>query len=219
MGRKWIETEPGAQVDSEARPRPRPRSDDSRRPSDATPAGPAQMFDGRTLPEAQQGRQASDGRISTFAARLKCAGPDGARVRRLLQPDIPVRIWHRVYPYLPKEHLADGSLIVWHPGDDGWTRAIDCVHANRAILWRCSGASLMPAGAMRPVLHDFRALDTLDLADWSALVPDPRFREFIARADLQCRTLAEFVARWACELGPQEAGVVLGPLMALGAEG
>ena len=48
------------------------------------------------------------------------------------------------------------------------------------------------------MLHDFQRLDALESADWSALLPDPRVRAFVADVAPGCVSLSEFVARWAC---------------------
>lgn len=213
MGRKWTDKAPGAPPDSDAA---FGRWTDEDR-SDTTPHEP-QPFERTPAFERLGARVSSDAddRITAFAAHLRdCDATGASSVRQRLRPDIPVRIWHRVFPYLPREQMPDGSVLVWHPNEDGWTQAVDRVHANRPIRWRRSGAYVRAPGADRVMLHDFRRLDALESSDWSSLLPDPRFLAFVSGAAPGCGSLSEFVARWAFTLGPDEAGVALRRLIGI----
>ena len=206
MGRKWTDNDPCTLPDSEAAIGRWTDEDRSR-----TSAHEPLPFE-RTPAFRRLGARDTNGvddRITAFAACIRDCDLTGASVRQHLRPDNPVRVWHRVFPYLPREQMPDGSILVWHPNEDGWIRAVDRVHANRPIQWRRSGAYVRVPGADRVMLHDFQRLDALESADWSALLPDPRFRAFVADVAPGCVSLSEFVARWACAVGPDEAGVVL----------
>lgn len=149
--------------------------------------------------------------IVVFAVHAGAPDRDQAAIRRGLQVEVPVRVWHRVYPVLPKELRGDGGLIVWIPHEGGWDAALECVHARRPVRWRKSGVCLQLPGSNHVILRDFSEFDDAGLADWSLAVPDRRFVEFCARA--RCadgERLSEMLARWALEIGPREAGRVVG---------
>jgi hypothetical protein len=149
--------------------------------------------------------------IVVFAVDAGAPDRDQASIRRSLHVDVPVRVWHRVYPALPKELRSDGDLIVWIPSEAGWDAALECVHARRQVRWRKSGVCLQLPGSNQVILRDFSEFDDAGLADWSLAVPDRRFVEFCAR--VRCadgERLSELLARWALEIGPREAGRVVG---------
>jgi hypothetical protein len=156
---------------------------------------------------ATAGDRSCDSEITVYAAFVGAADLDRSELRRGLQTSVTTRVWHRVFPYLPREKLADGSMVLWHPHGDGWWRALDYVHAGRRVVWRCSGAYLQLPASDAVVLHDFADLDAMDIADWTLAIPHPGFATFCARLREPVGRLSELVARWALEVGPHEAGL------------
>lgn len=148
--------------------------------------------------------------MTSFAAYVGAADCGSAEIRRRVVPELPARIWHRVFPFLPKERHCDGGIVVWHPAGEDWSRALDCVHARRPIPWRRSGAYLQLPDSDALVLADLVDFDDLEISDWSLAVPDPRFGAFCRARDLAAPRLSEMVARWALQTGPREAGRLLG---------
>jgi hypothetical protein len=128
---------------------------------------------------------------------------------RALQLPVSPRVWYRVFPYLPREVRTDGSLILWHPDEQGWAVALERVHARLALNGRKSGAYLLPPGSDRVMLRDFHDFDEADLNDWSIAVPDPHFRALCGHLQGDLCRLSELVARWALEVGPMRAGQAL----------
>ena len=126
---------------------------------------------------------ASGGRITLYAAKLGPMPGDASALRQALCPPVPPRTWHRVYPYLPRETLADGSLVLWHPDEAGWSLALEQVHRLCAPTWRLSGAYVAVRGTERVEMRDFHALDEIDLPDWSLAVPDPGFADMLGHLD------------------------------------
>ncbi len=152
---------------------------------------------------------ASGGRITLYAAKLGPMPGDASALRQALCPPVPPRTWHRVYPYLPRETLADGSLVLWHPDEAGWSLALEQVHRLCAPTWRLSGAYVAVPGTERVEMRDFHALDEIDLPDWSLAVPDPGFADMLGHLDGNAWRLSELVARWALQVGPAHAGKAL----------
>jgi len=146
--------------------------------------------------------------ITAFAALAGAADASSADIRRLVAPGLPARIWHRVFPFLPRERTADGASVVWHPLGRGWHLAVECVHARRPIRWRLSGAYLQWPQSDLASPADLVDFDDIPIADWSLAVPDPDFRAFCRRGCVALR-LSELVARWALEVGPSRAGRAL----------
>jgi hypothetical protein len=159
--------------------------------------------------EAGTGQTPAPHEIALYAMCSGASGRDSLSLRRALALPVSTRVWHRVFPYLPRELRADGALIVWHPDEAGWNDALERVHARAPLKWRKSGASLLMPGTDRAVLLDFGAFDELDLIDWSIAVPDARFRAMCARLQTEPCRLSELVARWALEVGPVRAGAAL----------
>jgi hypothetical protein len=162
-------------------------------------------------------RQSPDEREIALYAAYAGAGDRGASaLRRALQLPVSPRVWYRVFPYLPREVRTDGSLILWHPDEQGWAVALERVHARLALNGRKSGAYLLPPGSDRVMLRDFHDFDEADLNDWSIAVPDPHFRALCGHLQGDLCRLSELVARWALEVGPMRAGQALavrgGPL-------
>ena len=147
--------------------------------------------------------------ITLYAAKLGAVAPDASALRQALQPPVPSRTWHRVCPYLPRETLADGSVVLWHPDDTGWPLALEQVHRLCAPVWRLSGAYVAVPGTERVEMRDFHAFDELDLPDWTLAVPDPGFAELLTHLDGSAWRLSELVARWALQVGPARAGKAL----------
>lgn len=147
--------------------------------------------------------------IALYGANLGRVRGDASSLRRALQMPVPLRTWHRVFPYLPQETLPDGALVIWHPDADGWRSALEAVHQLRAPIWRRSGAYVSMPGSGLVGLHDFHDLDDIDLPDWSIAMPDADFADRVRRMNLQPCRLSELAARWALEVGPQRAGVAL----------
>lgn len=158
-------------------------------------------------------RWPQDGEIALYGVYAGAGDRDSPRdsptLRRLLSLPVSPRTWHRVFPYLPRETRADGSLVLWHPDEAGWQAALERVHARLTPQWRKSGACVAIPGSDRTVLADFHEFDELDLADWSIAVPDPQFRALCGRLDGELCRLSELVARWALEVGPVRAGQAL----------
>jgi hypothetical protein len=147
--------------------------------------------------------------IAAFLSRGGRADATSAAIRLRVAPGLPQRTWHRVFPALPKEVMADGSLLVWHPLGEGWAQALDRVHARRRVHWRLSGALLQWPGSGELSAADLSDFDDMDIADWSLAVPHPGFRAFCAASRAGAPRLSELVARWAFEVGPEVAGRVL----------
>ncbi|MBU6271253.1 MAG: hypothetical protein KGQ67_08125 [Betaproteobacteria bacterium] len=152
---------------------------------------------------------AASARITLYAAKLGRVAADASALRQALQPSVPARTWHRVCPYLPREVLADGSLVLWHPDDAGWALALEQVHRLCAPSWRLSGAYVAIPGTERVEPRDFHAFDEIDLPDWSLAVPDPGFADMLGHLDGNAWRLSELIARWALQVGPARAGKVL----------
>jgi hypothetical protein len=168
---------------------------------------------GRRLGEGSFGWQnvwlAHRAEITLYAANVGGVPAEASALRRRFEPAVSMRTWHRVFPYLPREVLADGSLVLWHPDEHGWQLAQEQVHALTAPVWRRSGAYLTQPGSERTVLRDFHELDDIDLPDWSIAIPDRRFSELVGRMGSAPWRLSEVVARWALEVGPVRAGLAL----------
>jgi hypothetical protein len=168
---------------------------------------------GRRLGEGSFRRQniwlAHRAEITLYAANVGGVQAEASVLRRRLEPAVSMRTWHRVFPYLPREVLADGALVLWHPDEHGWQLAQDQVHALTAPAWRRSGAYLTLPGSDRMVLRDFHDLDDVDLPDWSMAVPDAGFSDLVGRMGSAPWRLSELVARWALEVGPVRAGRAL----------
>jgi hypothetical protein len=148
-------------------------------------------------------------RITLYAAKLGRVACEASALRQALRAPVPSRTWHRVCPYLPRETLADGSLVLWHPDESGWSLALEQVHRLCAPAWRLSGAYVAIPGTERVEMRDFHAFDELDLPDWSLAVPDPGFAEMLMHLDGNAWRLSELVARWALQAGPSRAGKIL----------
>jgi hypothetical protein len=147
--------------------------------------------------------------LTLYAAYAGAGHRDASALRRALQLPVSARVWHRVFPHLPREVRSDGSLILWHPDELGWAIALERVHARLALNGRKSGAYLLPPGSERVLLRDFHDFDDADLNDWSIAVPDAHFRALCGNLHGDLCRLSELVARWAVEVGPMRAGQAL----------
>lgn len=147
--------------------------------------------------------------IALFAVYAAAGDRNASALRRVLQLPVSPRTWHRVFPYLPREICADGSLILWHPDPQGWQLALDRVHAGLPLNGRKSGAYLLTPGSDKITLRDFHDFDDAGLVDWSIAVPDVRFRDLCGSLHGELCRLSELVARWALQVGPIHAGQTL----------
>ncbi len=152
---------------------------------------------------------ARDIEITLYAADAGPADAGASSLRRALQLPVSPRTWHRVFPVLPRETRLGGALVLWHPDEAGWLRALEWVHARQVPPWALRGAYVQAPDADLPALRDFQEFDELDLADWSLAVPDPSFHALCSRLRGERLRLSELVARWALEVGPQRAGLAL----------